>query len=596
MTSHQAQHTPTSTLPPGTLFEGRYRVEEIIGHGKAAVVYRATQLNIKQAIALKLLHIKPRDGFEQRFDREVRAATQIQHPDVVRVFDFGLAQGRQPYIAMELLRGHTLSQELDAHGPLEVERAIGLFVRCLDALQAAHARGIIHRDIKPDNLFLVEPRSQVETLKLLDFGVAHIMASQARLTSPGELFGNPQYLAPEYVQSQVVSPALDVYQMGLVLVEALCGVPVVDAGSDMESMMRHCRGELNIPESIRNSPLWACVSRALSADHTRRLKSAGALRDALSAISADVVEYHRVQPIRHRSPNATLPSSGVRFDGLSAALGSTTESPQIFKGGSASLMTNSGSFPHLGATTDLPRLDQIASQAASVMARPSPSGQLRRMKGPASNSDDHAATIVDFSPPDSPKKPDKARTGTIVDFSPPPGGGEATEPEGFDSPSRPAPARKSTVPMDKSHFMGAEESEPEDLTHRERKRPPLHATVNMRALDEDASDPDETEPGGVEPLQEVARRKPTSKPPAATPAPSPSQAMAAPIPQAPSPIKSPRKKRTSLFLMALLGVVVLMLLSAAAVLVLLASGIIGSGFELPTETTPAVQEESADAP
>ncbi len=272
----------------------RYEVTGFLGKGGFASVYAGFDKVIERQVAIKVLavqaHAMDEDSYAdklERFRREAKASARIAHPNVVTVFDMGvMADTMQPYIVMEVLHGHSLSEELRDHGPLHPSRALKLFVGALDALSAAHELGIIHKDLKPSNLFLVAPHTLAEELKVVDFGIARFDEEDAGLTGTGQVFGTARYFAPEYISEQLVSPALDVYQMGLILVELLCGLPAVRSNNPLECVMCHGRGQLEIPESLLQGHLGQVIARSLSMSLDARYTDAGAFRDALSAVDA----------------------------------------------------------------------------------------------------------------------------------------------------------------------------------------------------------------------------------------------------------------------------------------------------------------------
>lgn len=276
----------------GEVFDGRFEITGRLGAGGFATVYAATQLNLEQPVAIKVLDVRTDEPeiFLERFLREAKTAAAIRHPDIVRIIDFGSTHGGDPFIVLELLDGLNLEEELQRSGAMEPERAHRLFVRCLDALQAAHAQGVVHRDLKPANLFLCQAGTLVETLRILDFGIAHVVEGEAeRLTGTGQLLGTPAYLPPEYIEAQTISPALDVYQMALIFVQMLTGESVVRGKNLYQSLMAHCSGELDIPVDLIASPVGKVIGIATSLDPERRYRDAGEFRDALAAIDPTTI-------------------------------------------------------------------------------------------------------------------------------------------------------------------------------------------------------------------------------------------------------------------------------------------------------------------
>lgn len=279
----------------GAVVNDRYELTEQIGVGGFATVYRAMDRFIEREVAVKILNLAvlslPEDTVDtvlKRFRREAKLAARIRHPCVVQIFDFGLLEdGAEPYMVMELLEGHDLEEELNKNGLMEPERALPLFIECLEALGEAHDLGIVHKDLKPSNLFLTGDRKRRENLRIVDFGIAHIGEdSGSRLTQTGYMLGTPQYMAPEYLHDQTISPPLDVYQMGLILVEVLTGRPVVDNQNPWTCALMHVSRDLIVPTSLMNSPLGPIIDRALAVDPNDRYPDGRAFAEALTTLDA----------------------------------------------------------------------------------------------------------------------------------------------------------------------------------------------------------------------------------------------------------------------------------------------------------------------
>jgi hypothetical protein len=214
---------------------------------------------------------------------EARALAALEHTHIVKVYDAQL--GPPSWLAMELLEGRSLEQEWGQRGPLAPARAVHLMLQCLSGLSAIHARGLVHKDLKPSNLFLVAPRTPQERLVILDFSAAtRCDDPDARLTGRFELVGTPQYMAPEYIGGGAPTRAGDLYQAGLTLAEMLLGRPVVQAQSASECMARHSHGLLDLPDALREGPLGEVLGRALSVKPQERHESAESLRRALEGV------------------------------------------------------------------------------------------------------------------------------------------------------------------------------------------------------------------------------------------------------------------------------------------------------------------------
>ncbi|MBQ9815857.1 MAG: serine/threonine protein kinase [Proteobacteria bacterium] len=297
------------TLPVGMKIDDRYEILGVLGVGGFATVYRAHHLTIDRDVALKVMDLKKGvdPSYSQRFFREAKIAAKIHHNNVVSIYDFGhVGETGQPYIAMEMLHGHDLSHELTEAGPLSPKRAFVLFRPVLDALAQGHRLGIVHKDLKPENLYLVDPRGQHELMKVLDFGVARINSSEvAKLTSAGQLLGTPRYLAPEYIKQQLVSPAIDVYQMALIISEALTGIPAV-SGDPFHAMMLHCSGQLQIAGFLLEDRVGEVFKKAISIDPEQRYADCEAFGNALDSI-ADC--FQSEVPLKGGAPQLTPDSS-----------------------------------------------------------------------------------------------------------------------------------------------------------------------------------------------------------------------------------------------------------------------------------------------
>ncbi len=294
-------HPPPPSLPLGQLLAGRYTITGFLGAGGFAAIYEGKDRVLEREVAIKLLNLQElartpqeRADFTARFEREAKMAARINHPNVVSIHDFGDLDG-QPFIVMERLRGHDMDAELKRHGPMSPERLWPLLCRSLDALDRGHVMGIIHKDLKPSNLFLTHPGTEQEDVRVLDFGIARMIGDDAALTGTGQVFGTARYLAPEYIRDKdSVSPAVDVYQMGLILTEMLSGSPAVPALHGLACVFKHSTGDLLIPSALLDSPLGPILARALALDPKDRHPTALALRKALEAI--DPASIPRLAP------------------------------------------------------------------------------------------------------------------------------------------------------------------------------------------------------------------------------------------------------------------------------------------------------------
>src|ERR671918_459080 len=220
------------------IVDNRYRVLNRLGSGGMADVYCAEDTQLGRKVALKMLYRRfaEDDEFVERFRREASAAAGLQHPNVVGVFDRGEWDGTY-YIAMEFLSGRSLKQLVRDHGALEPALAVSIVSQILKAARFAHRRGIVHRDIKPHNV-IVDDEGRA---KVTDFGIARAGASD--MTETGSIMGTAQYLSPEQAQGHAVTARSDLYAIGVLLYELLCGVPPFDADSPVTIALKQVSEE-----------------------------------------------------------------------------------------------------------------------------------------------------------------------------------------------------------------------------------------------------------------------------------------------------------------------------------------------------------------
>jgi serine/threonine protein kinase len=272
----------------GDLFDNRYRIRSKIGTGGMSYVFAAEDEELAETVALKI--IKPEfaedDEFVTRFKREVRIARQIRHPNVVQVLEFGrtsIAGTHLYYLTMELLKGEDLGAWLRAQKPAAMADVLRIGLQLCDALREAHGAGVIHRDIKPQNIF-VEPREQI---KLMDFGISRI-TSLPSVTQGGKLIGTPRYMSPEQVHGRV-SPdhRSDLYSVGVVLYELSTRRKPFDGENTIEIAMKQLQEMPERPREVNPrvpSALDHCIMKCLEKEPSERYQSASELRSALESI------------------------------------------------------------------------------------------------------------------------------------------------------------------------------------------------------------------------------------------------------------------------------------------------------------------------
>ena len=220
----------------GRVIADRFEIRERIGKGGMGAVYRAWQRSVKRDVAIKVIAAAhSRDaGAVKRFEREARLASQLSQPNIVSVFDFGRTGDGQLYIAMELIRGRNLFEALAADGTFALERVVRIGTQVCDALEAAHGQGIIHRDLKHENVIMLDEPPGRDLVKVLDFGLARLVGEESSSDHAAGI-GTPRFLAPEVI-TESSQPASDVYALGVMLAELVIGEPLWDS-DDVHALM-----------------------------------------------------------------------------------------------------------------------------------------------------------------------------------------------------------------------------------------------------------------------------------------------------------------------------------------------------------------------
>jgi serine/threonine protein kinase len=269
----------------GTCLMGKYDIIDVIGHGGMGVVYKGRQVLMDRTVAIKMLqsqHIADSMSVK-RFHQEGKAASKMNHPHVITVYDFGVTPtSGQPFIVMDYLLGTDLSQIIKEEGQLGVERSLKILAQSTDALDHAHRMGVIHRDLKPSNIMLIDYEDEKDYVKVVDFGVAKLISAggeQQRLTQMGEVCGSPVYMSPEQCQGLELDSRSDIYSMGIVIYETLTGRLPILGKTMVETMSKHIteppprftevRPDLYIPERLEAVVFKALVqkSRRSSSKH-----------------------------------------------------------------------------------------------------------------------------------------------------------------------------------------------------------------------------------------------------------------------------------------------------------------------------------------
>jgi eukaryotic-like serine/threonine-protein kinase len=311
--------TGTSILPfvprkeyaPGDVVGGKYRLLKLLGEGGMGSVWVAENMALKANIALKLIRADVAESSaNERFLSEARLAARLQHAAIVRVFDFGTTEHDEPFIVMELLEGETLGQRLSRLGSLDPTELCQTLLPIIDALHSAHGHGVIHRDLKPDNVFIAKTDGGNVQPKLLDFGIAKLRGegsnfTSTKLTQAGTLIGSPDYMSPEQARGELdLDPRSDVWALCVLAYECLVGKPPFH-GDNYNALLWAIIHDEPVPITVfqaGDSELWRILKTGFAKDRNQRWESARRLGEA---IAAWLENQGVVEDICNRSLNAS---------------------------------------------------------------------------------------------------------------------------------------------------------------------------------------------------------------------------------------------------------------------------------------------------
>ncbi|MBF9073627.1 protein kinase domain-containing protein [Streptacidiphilus fuscans] len=379
---------------PAPALGDRYLLAEVLGSGGMAEVHRARDLRLDRTVAVKILRpaLAADPVYRVRFGREARAAASLNHPGIVAVFDSGEGAGRGmdlPYLVMEYLPGRTLAQVLQAEGPLPPTLVLRVTADLLDALAHAHAHGMVHRDVKPANVMVLDDG----TVKLMDFGIARSAtptdSASEGLTSTGMVVGTADYLSPEQARGEPVDARSDLYAVGCMLYELLTGRPPMASENPLDTIWRRLREDAPRPSAEvpgLSADVDALVCRALARNPADRFPDARSMRAAVEAV---------------------LAAEGDPATGAAGAAGTAAQEVDDTSARTVQLMQSAQSAPSAGSA-------QSAQSATVRLAVPSdPTTVLRNVSGLPTEALRHEQTVIEPLLPDaeaqSPGQPQRKR-------------------------------------------------------------------------------------------------------------------------------------------------------------------------------------------
>ena len=277
----------------GQTVDGRYLIERKLGEGGMGIVYKCKHVVLGKDLAMKVLRsdVSKDQEIIQRFRQEAQSASAIGSQHIIDISDFGTLGDGSTYFVMEYLDGKELTEIIEDPEPIPAERVIHIAKQLCDALGGAHERGIVHRDMKPDNVFLVERPNNPDFVKVLDFGIAKVGGANSKLTKAGQVFGTPHYMSPEQCAGQSVDSRTDIYAVGVILYEMACGRVPFDADNLMGILTKHIYEQPiaphDLPPPIEVPPgLEAVIMKALCKQADLRYQTMAEVRSDLDMLEA----------------------------------------------------------------------------------------------------------------------------------------------------------------------------------------------------------------------------------------------------------------------------------------------------------------------
>lgn len=283
----------------GTALASRYEFLDVVGEGGVGIVFKARHPHLDKIVAVKMLQSNAlKENTIIRFEREARAISRLEHPNIAMVYDFGITEKQRPFMVMEFIEGRSLDDFIQKEGAMPAKRAVDLLIQICDGMSHAHEAGIVHRDVKPSNIMLKQVLGRPPVPKILDFGCAKLIEPQEstthearQLTQMGHSFGSPPYMSPEQVRGKALDERSDIYSLGCLMYELLTGFLPYDDPNVVEIMFMHLeqecerlkakRPDLGFPDELER-----IVAKAMSKEAETRYQTMAELQADLELIRA----------------------------------------------------------------------------------------------------------------------------------------------------------------------------------------------------------------------------------------------------------------------------------------------------------------------
>jgi eukaryotic-like serine/threonine-protein kinase len=439
----------------GTVIGGSYRITRLIGQGGMGAVYEGVQTRLERRVAIKLMarELSANPEAIARFRREAEVTSQIGHPHIVQVFDFGQAPGGEPYIVMEYLEGEDLEKRIQRMGSLPLAAASHIVRQVASALSATHAKGIVHRDLKPANVFLLAVEGETDFVKVVDFGISKVRSATTKLTAALAVMGTPNYMAPEQAAGRIndIDPRTDQWALACIAYELIAGRPPF-VGEDVASLLYQVIHQAPSPLAAFNPGLpngvEVVLRRALSKTQAERFPT---LTEFSRAFEGAASGKAPPAPAPAHAPSAKVSSSAAvavtTFSGAAGEAAAPGETLRVrprrhwwLVGVGAAAALGAGAFAMVSRRSPAPATPPQAATAA-----PSPAGVVAAPPAkqpappPAAGAADAGATPIAAAAA-APQAATKKRRAPRPAWPPPPG---AAAPAAAPAPAayqEPAPA------------------------------------------------------------------------------------------------------------------------------------------------------------